>query len=71
MYIFKTADVEETAFLRRSAVWRFKLRCGGGAVFTDCFAADQNEVLADSSRPLECSECGLATCLVETRSDHE
>ena len=70
MYIFKTEDMVGAKHLRRSRVWRFTLRCGG-AVFTECFAADQNEVLADSALPLECPECDYATCLVEMRSDHE
>jgi len=70
MYIFKTEDMVGAKHLRRSRVWRFTLRCGG-EVFTDCFAADQNEVLADSSRDLECpGDCGV-DCLVEWRHDKE
>jgi len=70
MYIFKTSDLEGAKFLKRSSVWRFKLCCGG-RVFTACFAADQNEVLADSSEPLHCPECEHAICLVELRCDKE
>ena len=70
MYIFKTSDLEGAKFLKRSSVWRFKLCCGG-EVFTDCFAADQNEVLADSSRDLECPGDCSVDCLVELRCDKE